>query len=603
MMSLYFILFVSGVLTILLPCILPLIPVVVGVSITGRSKWQPLVTCAGMVLSFVGFTFLLQVVLSQFVVLADVIRVSTYFVILLFGVCFFTDNKTLQLLGAVLGGLFFWQWGWIAVTIAEIVGWLAIEAGTRIATRIQQFGADVQSAARGEFGAGSLVTAFIIGLTLGLIWVPCAGPALGFALTLVRDQPGLRALAALSAYGIGAAFPVLLIGYGGHYAVQSARGFARHSGTIKHVAGALLILSALGFQYGWFMQVQTWLVNNTTFGTLGTSLEERIFGTSMPTSSGSSVPSSPSVPSMNLPRLTRAPEFAGLGPWHNSQPLAMKELKGKVVLVDFWTYSCINCIRTLPYIEGYWDKYKNSPFVIVGVHTPEFIFEKSEKNVAMAIKEHGLTYPVAQDNDFRTWDAFANRYWPAKYLIDAQGYIRYTHFGEGQYEETDMAIASLLQEAGHEVQAKSMDVAPATARRDQSPEIYLGTRSWNAFVNGPASPTEGVQTYEAPESMDLHRYALVGQWQLAGDEYQVMRSDAGEIRMRFLGGEANLVLGREEGAKPIRAEVWIDGKKTKTFTVDRHDLYNLYKGAYGEHELILKFKGKGLEAYAFTFGA
>ena len=149
------------------------------------------------------------------------------------------------------------------------------------------------------------------------------------------------------------------------------------------------------------------------------------------------------MPLPPLPTLTRAPELAGLGPWHNSQPFTLESLRGKVVLVDFWTYSCINCIRTLPYIQGYWTKFKDTgKFVLIGVHSPEFAFEKLERNVSAAIARHGLTYPIAQDNDFKTWNAFANRYWPAKYLIDADGYIRYTHFGEGGYEETDAAIQS-----------------------------------------------------------------------------------------------------------------------------------------------------------------
>lgn len=611
-MSLYLILFLSGVLTILLPCILPLIPVVVGVSITGRSKWQPLVTCVGMILSFVGFTFLLQVVLSQFIVLADVIRISTYYVILLFGICFLTANRAAQTLTAVLGGFFFWRWGWVGVSIAGLVGWAAVEAGGRVAARIQQFGSDVQTAARTGFGQGSLLTAFVIGLTLGLIWVPCAGPALGFALTLVRDEPGIRALFALSAYGLGAAFPVLLIGYGGQYAAQSAQAFARHSGTIKHIAGVLLIISAFGFQFGWFMDLQTWLVNNTTFGTLGTRIEENLFRDDMPEeSSESSTTSVTSVSSITssitlptLPKITRAPEFTGLGPWHNSPPFTLASLKGKVVLVDFWTYSCINCIRTLPYMRGYWSKFKDQPFVLLGVHTPEFVFEKSERNVADAIKRHDLTYPVAQDNDFGTWNAFANRYWPAKYLIDAEGYIRYTHFGEGAYEETDMAIQSLLKEIGATAKGPMIgtDVSDNGEYRERSPETYLGERSWPAFFNTQRDPDEEVHSYAAPSSLPLHHYALVGDWQLQDGERQVLRSSEGEIHYRALASEVNLVLGLEEGVTSVNADIFVDGKKTKTITIIANDLYNLFTGEYGEHEIVLKIHGRGVAGYAYTFG-
>ena len=221
-------------------------------------------------------------------------------------------------------------------------------------------------------------------------------------------------------------------------------------------------------------------------------------------------------PLPTLPKLSRAPEFIGLGPWHNSEPLTLEGLRGKVVLIDFWTYSCINCIRTFPYLKADWEKFRNQPFVLLGVHSPEFTFEKLESNVADAIKRHGLTYPIAQDNDFQTWRAFANRYWPAKYLIDAQGYIRYTHFGEGAYSETERAIESLLSEIGiKEVESGKLKVESEQPRyRQQTPEMYLGVRSWPSLGNGKAFPTGEVVTYEAPTSLKLHKYYLVGDWQL-----------------------------------------------------------------------------------------
>lgn len=306
----------------------------------------------------------------------------------------------------------------------------------------------------------------------------------------------------------------------------------------------------------------------------------------------------------SLPRIVRAPEFAGLGPWHNSEPLTMAELRGKVVLVDFWTYSCINCIRTLPYLRGYWEEFRDMPFVLVGVHTPEFVFEKSERNVADAVRRHELTYPVAQDNDYGTWRAFANRYWPAKYLVDAEGYVRYTHFGEGAYEETAEAIRSLLAEIGAE--AGEGNVLPAeTARtgRERSPETYLGSRSWPALANAAGDPSDAVIVYAAPERIPLHRYALAGSWQLVDDERQVLRSGEGEIRMRFQGSEINLVMGMEEGAPPAEVVVLVDGEPVRTFTIDRQDLFPLWQGAYGEHDLVLRIRGAGAAGYAFTFGA
>ncbi len=604
-------LFLAGLITILLPCILPLIPVVLGVSIAGKSRLRPLVTIGGMVLSFVLFTFILQTLLSRFVAFADIIQISTYYVLLLFGICFLTHNKNIQLIVAVLGGYFYYKYGWITISIAEVGGWLAIEIGGRVAAKIQQIGSDVQQAARSGIGSESLVTAFIVGLTLGLVWVPCAGPALGFALTLVRNEPGLMALGALSAYGIGAAVPLLIVAYGGQWAVHSVRALSQYTGRIKQFAGAVLIMTAIGFQYGWLMTFQTWLTDITGFGSFGSKIEENLFqqevsssSTSVPSvSSVSSVPSSVTLPT--LPKISRAPELTGLGPWHNSQPFTMASLKGKVVLVDFWTYSCINCIRTLPYMEGYWKKFKDTPFVLLGVHTPEFVFEKDEGNVSDAIKRHGLTYPIAQDNDFGTWNAFANRYWPAKYLIDADGYIRYTHFGEGNYDETDLAIQSLLKEIGATAKGPMIGAdASEGGGRETSPETYVGSRNWPSFSNSAGDPDTAIHTYVMPESVPLHQYALSGDWQLSVDEEsQVLRSTEGAIRYHAMGSEVNLVLGIEEGSKPVPVDIFIDGMKTKTITVRAHDLYNLFTGTYGEHDVTLNIHGKGVAAYAFTFGS
>lgn len=278
MTSLYLTMFIAGMLTILLPCILPLVPIVLGVSIAGRSKWRPLLTIAGMLVSFVGFTFLLTVVLDQFVSLADYIRIGTYYVLLLFGFGFLTGNRTIQILGAVLGGFFFFEYGWVTMTIAQTIGAALMEVGGRIATRIQQFGTNVQQKAAGELGQDNPVTAFLIGLTMGFVWVPCAGPALGFALTLVREQPGLEAAALLTTYGLGTAVPLLLIGYGGQIATQSSRALTKYSGRIKQISGGILIVTALALNYHWLRAIEIYLVSNTSFGNIGVELEEKLFG-------------------------------------------------------------------------------------------------------------------------------------------------------------------------------------------------------------------------------------------------------------------------------------------------------------------------------------
>lgn len=600
--SLFFVLFIAGVLTVLLPCILPLLPIAVGAGVAGRHPLRPVLLALGMVTGFVGITFALYVLLSSFIVAANAIQIGTEEVLYLFGIAFLVERRLPLLILAALGGLFFLPLGPVAVFIAAAVSAGVMHVGTGVAGRVQQAGGSAQQAARGAFGEQSLLTAFVLGLTMGLVWVPCAGPALGFALTLVRTQPGIQAFAALTTYAVGAALPVLLLGYGGQWAAERVKGLKRFTGAAKHVAGGIFVATSLLLTTGLLMDLQTWLVNNTAYGTFGTALEERLFPMPSAAVFTAASASSASSAASGLPRIARAPELTGLQQWFNSDPLTMAGLKGKVVLVDFWTYSCINCIRTLPYLRGYWEKYREAPFVLIGVHTPEFVFEKDPKNVRQAIDKYDLQYPIVQDNDFATWDAFANRYWPAKYLIDAEGYVRYTHFGEGAYDETDEAIASLLREIDVTVDgATAQD--PSVVRRVTSPETYLHSRSWSALGNGPLLPTSARRIYEAPAAMELHKYYLDGEWQLQEDERMVLRSDSGEIRMKWLGGEINLVLGLEGDAAPVKGEVWMDGVKVKDITVTDHDLYELFKGAYGEHELVLELSGAGLAGYAFTFGS
>ena len=619
-MSLYFILFAAGVLTILLPCILPLVPIVLGASVAGRSRWRPLVITAGMVTSFVGFTFLLVVVLTKFVVAADYIRIATYYILLLFGVGFLTSRKSIQSIGAVAGAFFFVQKSMFAVPIAAITGLLLLYVAAEIATALQRLGTKAQQTATEEFGQESLFSAAIIGLTLGFVWVPCAGPALGFAFALVREQPGLQAFFALTCYGLGAALPLLLLGYGGQALVHSFRSLGAYSAHIKRASGMVLVLSALALQYHWFRSIETWLVQNTTYGTLGTRIEEQFFADTLsrmpvahddvyeePTAAiqQSSIQSSlASSPSSGLPIIVPAPEFVGLGPWLGSETLSLASLRGKVVLVDIWTYSCINCIRTVPHIQSWWEKFGPDNFVVIGVHTPEFAFEKDVDNVQEAMRRLGITFPVALDNDYDTWKAFNNRYWPALYLLDVDGNIRYMHFGEGKYEETEAAIAALLKEAAVDMPTQtgssvSTDITPLSRT-----EILLGAKYWSALGNALGLPDAETHTYTLPTIRDKKKYYLGGNWQMRDSERQVLESNEGEIAFSFTGSEVDIILGKEDDSPVdyIQATVFIDGVQTKKFTFSFHNVYSLYKGESGEHDVVLRLKGTGVAAYSLMFG-
>jgi len=306
----------------------------------------------------------------------------------------------------------------------------------------------------------------------------------------------------------------------------------------------------------------------------------------------------------SLPVLAQAmPEFTDIEAWIGSEPLTAAGLKGKVVLIDFWTYSCINCIRTLPYVTSWHEKYKDKGFTVVGVHTPEFAFEKEEANVREAMERHGITYPVALDNEFGTWNAYANHYWPAHYLFDAQGRLRYVHFGEGKYEETERNIQALLEEAGREADMPftETDGVPEFTKIG-SPETYLGYARMELLSSPEPLRRDAVQTYTAPEPYRLNRFSLSGEWRVEAERAVAVKEGAAII-YRYDASNVNLVLAPPDGGA-ARVQVFIDGQDRGLITIDGERLYELHStpGAYGEHLLELRFLTPGTAAYAFTFG-
>lgn len=319
-----------------------------------------------------------------------------------------------------------------------------------------------------------------------------------------------------------------------------------------------------------------------------------------------------------LPVLAGAmPPFSGIAEWLGSEPRTAESLRGTVTLVDFWTYSCVNCIRTFPYVTAWHEKYKDAGFTVIGVHTPEFAFEKDARNVRDAIRRHGITYPVALDNDYRTWNAYANRYWPAHYLFDAEGRLRYVHFGEGKYDETEAAIRALLAEAGHGAGGPMVE-GPAMPAFEKigTRETYLGYDREEYFGSPEKVRRDAVATYSAPANPVLNRVYLSGSWRIEA-ERAVLSAAGGGIAYRYSASAANLVMGAPGGA--VTAEVTLDGAPVpaalrgadvverggKTYVdVSAHRLYGLIdaKGGYAARTLRINFGGAGVEAYAFTFG-
>src|SRR3990167_2987308 len=294
-----------------------------------------------------------------------------------------------------------------------------------------------------------------------------------------------------------------------------------------------------------------------------------------------------------LKNLGPAPELTGISKWLNSDPLTLQKLRGKVVLIDFWTYSCINCIRTLPYVTGWYEKYKDKGFVVVGVHTPEFAFEKDTSNVQTAIKRHGINYPVAQDNDYGTWQAYSNRYWPAHYLIDQSGKIVYTHFGEGKYQETEQAIQQLIG-LGDENEMAEENIQKVV----ETPEIYFGLKRLELLSKN-QKPSEANQQYNFPSELPLNNFALEGQWSF-NDEGVKLVGTSGKIRLNFYSKDVHIVA---KGDSEINVKVLIDGKLIKTTKIQDSSLYTLVEGTDSKQRILeLQIEGAGFEAFTFTFG-
>jgi thiol-disulfide isomerase/thioredoxin len=309
------------------------------------------------------------------------------------------------------------------------------------------------------------------------------------------------------------------------------------------------------------------------------------------------------------PQGSPAPEITEES-WINSSPLALSQLKGKVVLVDFWTYSCINCIRTFPYLKKWYETYKDLGLVIVGVHSPEFEFEKDRQNVVQAVQDFGLTYPVVQDNDFEIWNRYSNRYWPAHYLIDAKGEIRYTHFGEGAYAETEAAIRALLEEAGEPVPSPVVTPDIGGGTRGLSPETYLGLSRLERFASKPSPTSPGEYKFEIYDQIPLHAFGYQGGWNLESESAQAGEQAA--LEMEFRAKQVFLVL--TPASKSDVVTVMLDGQVVSTqqagkdvtngqVTVDEPRLYELILlDEVGQHRLRLEFLQPGTKVFAFTFG-
>jgi thiol-disulfide isomerase/thioredoxin len=370
---------------------------------------------------------------------------------------------------------------------------------------------------------------------------------------------------------------MLAIAFGGREAAARLR---RHAHTIRLVSGAAIAVVALGL----VLHVDDSLANLTPGYT--SFLQRKIEDNGTARRELAKVRGQKTT---GVPNFGNAPPLEADGAWINSKPLTIAGLRGHVVLVDFWTYSCINCLRTLPHLKAWYAAYHKKGLVIVGVHTPEFAFEHVTSNVRAAVKRLGVTWPVMQDNRYKTWDDYANQYWPAEYLIDKQGRIRHTHFGEGEYGQTEQLIRSLLGDRG----ATAHRVADTTPSGLMTPESYLGYARLTNYVGTRPVPDE-VANYTFPSEIPANTLSYDGQWRVGSEA--ITSHGNSRLRLHFEASHVYIVMG---GRGTVRALV--DGKPVRTIRVDAERLYTVWSGKSTDALLELRFS-PGVQAYSFTFG-
>ncbi len=576
--------FLAGLVTILAPCIWPILPIVLSAGATGGER-KPLGIVTGLAVSF------MLIILA----LASLVKVIPF------------DPDSLRTLAVVIIGF-------LGLTMIIPALGARLEAAV---SRLGGLGGRFTQRSGTGFGSG-----FVVGFALGIVWSPCAGPILATIATLAATQAvSFNVVLITFAFVAGVAVPLFILAVLGQKVLAKTRFFSRYTKRIQQGFGVIMILAALAIYTGYDRTLQTKILDAFPgYGNFLYQLEkkdivkERLNELKGAGKDGAfrDTQKTAGAAKSDLSHYGPAPEFVGIAKWLNTDvPLTLTGLRGKVVLVDFWTYSCINCIRTLPYLVSWYEKYQDQGFVIVGVHTPEFEFEKKTSNVQEAMKRYKIEYPVAQDNDYGTWQAYNNRYWPAQYLIDAEGDVRQYHFGEGKYAETEKAIQELLEEAGQKVTADISVIEAEKLSGRQTPETYLGSSRMERFVS-PESVTGEEQSFTIPAKISKNSFTYAGQWKVEPERALAIK-DA-KLMLHFEGKKVFLVMAPAVAGQSSVVEVLLDGTPLEAkfagtdvtvgqVTVNQDRLYELIdmRGTSGEHTLELFFKDSGTAVYAFTF--
>ena len=585
-MLILFIAYLGGVLTILSPCILPVLPFVFArADRPFRSHGLPMLV--GMALAFAGVATLAAVGGGWIVTLNEYGRYAAMALLALFGATLLFPR------------------------VADRLSRPLVALGLRMS--------DAQ---------GSAFSPLWLGVGTGLLWAPCAGPILGLILTgAALNGASVGTSLLLLAYAAGACTSLAVALLSGGRLLAALKRMLPTGEGVRRIAGAAVLAGvgaiALGLDTGWLARLSlgtTSALEQALVDALRTDTPQ-----AQRTDTGflrvSDTRPAP-VPARNLRVEGHLPSLAGATGWINSPPLTPEALRGKVVLIDFWTYSCINCLRTLPYVRAWADKYKDAGLVVLGVHAPEFAFEKNPANVRKAVKDLGIGFPVALDNDFAIWRGFDNQAWPAFYFVDAQGRIRHHQFGENRYDKAEQVIQQLLAEAGQADVAAGL-VAPLGqgtqaapgAEPAQSGETYLGHARAHGFASPGGIARDRAKAYEsAASSLRTNQWALGGDWTVEA-ERAVLNHANGRIAYRFKARDLHLVLGPMADGKPVRFTVRVDGQPPLADhgadtdaqghgVVDAQKLYQLVRQSAGGRERLfeIEFLDAGAQAYAFTFG-
>jgi cytochrome c biogenesis protein CcdA/thiol-disulfide isomerase/thioredoxin len=566
--------YLGGMLTIVSPCILPVLPFVFANA--GRSfRRGALPMLAGMALTFAVVASLAAIGGSWVVRANEIGRWIALLLLALFGLALIfpslSDRATRPL----------------------------VALGSRLSDRHDR---------------ESIWSSLVLGIATGLLWAPCAGPILGIIFTTAAIQGAtLGTTLLLLAYASGAATSLALALLVGGKVYSRMKGSLHATEWIRRGLGVLVIVGVLAIALGLDTRVLAKL-SSTQTNAIESGIARKL-GLGGPQQTEAKIGAGGRL---ELPVEGQLPSLEGLGPWINSAGLTREQLRGKVVLIDFWTYSCINCIRSIPYVRAWHETYEKEGLVIIGVHAPEFAFERDPDNVRKAVRDLGIRYPVALDNKLVVWTALKNNYWPAHYFFDAQGRQRYHHFGEGHYDRSEMVIRQLLAEAGRAprqvrmAEAKKTRGAEASAAIGsiRSPETYIGYWRSDRFVSPGGQLRDAAKTYAAAP-LQLNDWSLEGNWTVQRQS-AILNSASGAIAYRFHSRDLHLVLA---APKPVRFRITIDGKAPGAAAgvdvkpdgsgvVTDERLYQLVRqqGDIRDRTFRIEFLDPGVEAFAFTFG-